>query len=175
MRPIVVDGGEEKKKLSLELGAEAFVDFREHQDPAEKVKEICDGIGAHGVLVTAYQAYKSKSLTSTLLASLTNSARTDSWSFIGDRRGGRIMCIALPPAGTNHMTNEPSFFIFRNLHVIGTLVGTMQDTAAALEYAKRGLLKPISEVRGMSKFAESVEQLRRGEVAGRIVIDFNKD
>ena len=85
------------------------------------------------------------------------------------------MCIALPPAGTNLVSNEPSAWVFNNLHVIGSLVGTMQDTASALDYAKRGLLKPISEVRGLSKFGESVEQLRRGEIAGRVVIDFNKD
>jgi len=66
-------------------------------------------------------------------------------------------------------------FAFKNLSIIGTLVGTMKDTAAALEYAQRGLLKPICEVRGMSQFPESVQQLRRGEVSGRIVIDFNKD
>lgn len=51
----------------------------------------------------------------------------------------------------------------------------MQDTASALEYARRGQLKQICEVRGWSEMAESVQQLRRGEVAGRIVIDFNKD
>jgi propanol-preferring alcohol dehydrogenase len=51
----------------------------------------------------------------------------------------------------------------------------MQDTAAALEYARRGQLKPIHEVRGLSAMPEAVQQLRRGEVAGRIVIDFNKE
>lgn len=85
------------------------------------------------------------------------------------------MCIALPPAGTVQLGSEPSTWVFKNLHVIGTLVGTMQDAAACLDYAKRGLLKPICEVRGKSQWAESVQQLRRGEVAGRIVIDFNKD
>lgn len=61
MRPIVVDGGEEKKKLALNMGAEAFIDFREEKDVAAKVKEVADGIGAHGVLVTAWQSYKSMS------------------------------------------------------------------------------------------------------------------
>ncbi len=85
------------------------------------------------------------------------------------------MCIALPPAGHLEIGAEPSRFIFTNLHVIGTLVGTMQDTAACLEYAKRGLLKPIAEVRGLSKWQESIEQLKAGKVGGRIVIDFNKE
>ncbi|KAK5167338.1 uncharacterized protein LTR77_007037 [Saxophila tyrrhenica] len=157
MRPIVIDGGEAKKKLSMEMGAEAFVDFRGEKDVAAKVIEIADGVGVHGVVVTAYQAYK------------------NAMDFVGSRRGARIMAIALPPHGTVQLGAEPSTFVFKNMHVIGSLVGTMQDTAACLEYARRGLLKPIHEVRGKSQWAESVEALRRGEIAGRVVIDFNKD
>lgn len=43
------------------------------------------------------------------------------------------MAIALPPAGTITLGTDPNFFSFKNLHIIGTLVGTMQDTAATLE------------------------------------------
>lgn len=96
-------------------------------------------------------------------------------SYIGDRIGGTIMAIALPPAGAVTLGADPTFFSFKNLRIVGSLVGTMQDTATTLDYARRGLLKGISEVRGMSQFSDSVQQLRRGEVAGRIVIDFNKD
>lgn len=60
MRPIAIDGGPEKEKLCLSMGAEAFVDFTKEKDVVGKVIEIADGIGAHGVLVTAYQAYKGK-------------------------------------------------------------------------------------------------------------------
>ncbi|OQO12222.1 hypothetical protein B0A48_02863 [Cryoendolithus antarcticus] len=157
MRPIVIDGGEKKQKLAESLGADAFIDFTKEKDVAAKVKELADGIGAHGVLVTAYQAYN------------------DSISYIGDRIGGKIMCIALPPAGTITLGTDPNFFAFKNLSITGTLVGTMQDTAATLEYARRGQLKSIAEVRGLSAMPESVQQLRRGEIAGRIVIDFNKE
>ncbi|KAK5738624.1 hypothetical protein LTS12_025514 [Elasticomyces elasticus] len=157
MRAIAVDSGSAKKDLCLKMGAEEFVDFKEHSDVAARIKEIADGVGAHGVLVTAYQSYK------------------DSINFIGDRIGGKIMCIALPPAGTIVLGTDPNIFAFKNLSIIGTLVGTMQDTAATLDYARRGLLKSICEVRGMSAFPESVQQLRRGEIAGRVVIDFNKE
>jgi alcohol dehydrogenase, propanol-preferring len=85
------------------------------------------------------------------------------------------MCIALPPAGTVTIGNEPGMFVFKNTRIIGTLVGTMQDTAASLDYAKRGMLKSICEVRPLSKFDESVQQLKRGEIAGRVVIDFNRE
>jgi len=49
----------------------------------------------------------------------------------------------------------------------------MKETDAALQFAKRGKLKPIYTVYPLAKFGEAVEKLRRGEVAGRIVIDFN--
>ena len=58
MRPIVIDSGDDKRKLCLEMGAEAFVDFREVKDVASETKQIADGVGAHGVIVTAWQSYK---------------------------------------------------------------------------------------------------------------------
>lgn len=66
-------------------------------------------------------------------------------------------------------------YALKKMTITGVTVGTMQDIASALEHAKRGSLKPISEIRGLSEFAESVQQLRRGEVAGHIVIDFHKE
>lgn len=58
MRPIAIDGGEAKRELCLSMGAEAYVDFTQVEDVAAEVIKIADGVGAHGVLVTAYQAYK---------------------------------------------------------------------------------------------------------------------
>lgn len=73
------------------------------------------------------------------------------------------------------MNVSPLVYAGLRLSITGSVTGSMQDTAAALEYARRGLLQPICEVRGLSRFAESVQQLKRGEVAGRIVIAFDKD
>ncbi|KAF2484410.1 chaperonin 10-like protein [Neohortaea acidophila] len=155
MRAIVVDAGS-KEQMCREMGAEAFVDFTKEKDVAAKVVEIADGIGVHGVLVTAYQAYK------------------QAMDYCANRIGAKIMCIALPPSGLLEIGAEPSRFIFKHLHVIGTLVGTMQDTASCLEYARRGLLKNVAEVRGLSEWPEAVQQLKDGKIVGRIVIDFNK-
>ena len=58
MRPIVVDTSEEKEALAKKCGAEAFVDFKKVGDVPAKVREIAGGIGAHGVMVTAWQTYK---------------------------------------------------------------------------------------------------------------------
>lgn len=56
-RPIVVDTGAERRTFALEKGAVAFVDFKGSQDPVADVIEIADGIGAHGVFVTAGASY----------------------------------------------------------------------------------------------------------------------
>lgn len=58
MRAIVVDTGEQKEALAKKIGAEAFIDFRKEKDVPAKVREVADNLGAHGVLVTAWQTYK---------------------------------------------------------------------------------------------------------------------
>lgn len=155
MRPVVVDTGATKRALALEKGAEAFVDFRETTDAAQATIEITDGIGAHGVFVTAPPAYKS------------------AVSYVGQRIAAVVMCIGLAPAGTMILGEDPNKFIFSNLTIKGTLVGSRRDTAAALDFARRGALKPVCEVYPISRLPEAVDRLRRGDVAGRIVIDFN--
>ena len=57
MRAIAIDGGDAKRDLCIKMGAEEFIDFTKEKDVPAKIKEVADGIGAHGVLVTAYQAY----------------------------------------------------------------------------------------------------------------------
>ena len=85
------------------------------------------------------------------------------------------MCIGLPPAGTHHIDVDPNKLCFRKQSVQGTLVSGMGDVDKTLQFAQRGLLKPICTVYPLSKFDEVVQKLRRGEIAGRAVIDFNSE
>ncbi|ORY11920.1 chaperonin 10-like protein [Clohesyomyces aquaticus] len=158
LRPIAIDTGSDKKKLCLETaGAEHFIDFKETPDVAAEVVRLCDGIGAHAIFVTAIQSYPS------------------SLTLLGSRVGGKIMCIGLPPAGKFHIDLDPTALIFKKWSVQGTLVSSMRDVDKTLDFAKRGLLKPIYTVYGMSRFDEAVQKLRRGEIAGRAVVDFNME
>jgi propanol-preferring alcohol dehydrogenase len=101
-RPIVIDTGAEKKKLSLAMGAEAFVDFKETPDVAAEVKKIADGIGAHGVFVTGVPAYKT------------------AIDLTGDRISAKVMCIGLPPKDAEmSLGTSPYTFAVRNLAVKG--------------------------------------------------------
>lgn len=112
MRPIVVDTGEPKRKLAMEMGAEAFVDFQEGSAP-EAVIRIAGGVGAHAVFVTAPAAYKTCA------------------EYTGDRIGAIVMCTGIPPINTMTLNVGPCQYIFNSLEVKGTLVGSRSDTAAA--------------------------------------------
>jgi D-arabinose 1-dehydrogenase-like Zn-dependent alcohol dehydrogenase len=108
------------------------------------------------VFVTAVQTYPS------------------SISYLGGRVGGKVMCIGLPPAGTLHVDVDPNQMCFKKQSVQGTLVSSMADVDKTLDFARRGLLKPIYTVYPLSKLDEVVQKLRRGEIAGRAVVDFNQ-
>ncbi|KAF2176491.1 alcohol dehydrogenase [Zopfia rhizophila CBS 207.26] len=154
-RPIAVDSSDEKRELCLRLGAEAFFDFCETKDVPGEVVKTTDGKGAHAVFVTAPQAYK------------------DAHAYLGTRVGAKIMCIGLPPPGTVLLGADPSAYVFRNFSISGTLVGSMRDTDKALDFARRGMLKPIYEKWPIDRLPEALEKLKEGKVAGRCVIDFN--
>ncbi|OAG04211.1 GroES-like protein [Paraphaeosphaeria sporulosa] len=155
MRVVGIDGGEEKRELCMKLGCEAFVDFTKVEDVAAEVVRICDGKGAHGVFVTASSAPAYASAPGML------------------RISGKIMCIGIPPIGTAFAGADPLLLIGKNLTFSGTKVGSLLDTARALEFAARGQLKPIYEVFPVAKLPEAVAKLRSGKVAGRLVVDFN--
>jgi propanol-preferring alcohol dehydrogenase len=50
-RVIAIDSGDDKRQLSLDCGAEAFIDFRTEKDVAARVRELTGGEGAHATIV----------------------------------------------------------------------------------------------------------------------------
>ncbi|THW12197.1 alcohol dehydrogenase [Aureobasidium pullulans] len=156
LRAIVIDTGAERKETCLKYGADEFIDFKEVENPVEKVLELTGG-GAHAVFVTAVQSYPIAQ------------------GFLGHRAGAQVMCIGLPPAGKYNMEVNPSALAFRNQSIKGTLVAGMADVDETMDFARRGKLRLEPTVVGLSKFNESVQKLKNGQVAGRIVVDFNKE
>lgn len=118
LRVIVVDSGEARSALAKKYGAEHFVDFKEG-DPVAKVVELTGG-GAHAVYVTAVQAYPV------------------AHGYLGARQGGKVMCIGLPPAGQFDINIPPAALIFRGQSIQGTLVSSLGDLDATLQFAARG-------------------------------------
>lgn len=83
------------------------------------------------------------------------------------------MCIALPPKGEYPITVSGNELITKNKSIRGTMVSSLADVDKTLELAQQGKLRLQPEVVGLSKFNESIQRLKRGEVVGRIVVDFN--
>ncbi|GAO46932.1 GroES-like protein [Saitoella complicata NRRL Y-17804] len=154
LRCIVIDAGDEKAELSKKLGAEHYVDLTKTKDVAAEVMKIT-GSGAHGVVVTA--SHPSAYVTAPSLL----------------RVGGIVMCIALPTSDETVVGTSPAGFVFKQLTVKGTLVGSYDDTAKALDLAARGLLKPVYQKFSLNDLPKAVELLRKGKIAGRAVVDLN--
>jgi D-arabinose 1-dehydrogenase-like Zn-dependent alcohol dehydrogenase len=68
----VIDTGDDKEKLAKSLGVEHFIDFKKVENVAAEIVKIADGVGAHGVVVTAPQSYPSAP------------------SYLGSRVGGKV-------------------------------------------------------------------------------------
>lgn len=56
MRVIAIDGGNDKGEMCKRIGAEHFVDFMETEDLNAEVVRLTDGLGAHGLIITATSA-----------------------------------------------------------------------------------------------------------------------
>lgn len=85
------------------------------------------------------------------------------------------MCIALPAQGKFPIVVNAAELITRHKSVRGTMTSNLADVDKTLELARQGKLRLKPEVIGLSRINEGVQRLKRGEVVGRIVVDFNLD
>jgi propanol-preferring alcohol dehydrogenase len=130
-RVIGIDTSEGKRQLCMDLGCEAFIDFRETQDIPAEVKRIT-GRGAHCVLVTGG----------------TPAAYANWWLLL--RFGGRLVVVGLPPRGSTIAGAEPVTLcvpymrlevteslprVLNSLSVHASRVGTLRETEEALGIA----------------------------------------
>ncbi|KZZ98180.1 Alcohol dehydrogenase superfamily, zinc-type [Ascosphaera apis ARSEF 7405] len=154
-RIIGVDAGESKRSLCMSLGCEAFADITQTKDIVAEVLKASDGIGAHGVIVTAGSKAAYESAPKML------------------RVGGTVICVGLPPAGTVVVGADPNEIVLRRIAIKGSFVGSMLSTERCLELVQRGLVKPNYEVFPVKSLPDAVNKLKNGQVAGRCVVDFN--
>ncbi|CAM2831947.1 alcohol dehydrogenase AdhP [Prescottella defluvii] len=148
LRVAAVDVADSKLALAAGFGAEVLVNAFE-EDPVEKIQEATGG--TDGVLVTAV-----------------NPAAFG--QAIGmARRGGTITCIGLPPGDFP----TPIFdTVLKGLTLRGSIVGTRQDMAEALDFYARGSIHPTVHTRRLEDINDIFDELERGAVDGRIVLDF---
>ena len=146
-RVIAVDVAESKLKLAESLGAEVTINVTS-EDPIAKVQALG---GARGVLVTA----------------VSNSAFSAGVAMLAP--GGTMSLVGLPPGDFP----LPIFdVVLHRKTVRGSIVGTRQDLAEALDFGARGLVKAHYTTAHLEDINDIFQSLRENSVDGRIVMTF---
>lgn len=151
MRIIAVDGGADKEKLCLSLGAEHFIDYTSTPDIPAEVQRITT-YGAQGVTVfaTAKQSYA----TAPLLL----------------RPGGTMVAVGIPTDSTVMAGTLPGLLATRRLNIVGAMTGTLKEVDEALDFVARGLVKPVLIHGTLHDIDEMFDKMDAGQLAGRAVL-----
>jgi propanol-preferring alcohol dehydrogenase len=86
------------------------------------------------------------------------------------RRGGRLVCVALPADGTMAI---PIFdTVLKGISIIGSIVGTRQDLVEVFDLHAAGRTKVIAVSRKLDDVNPAIEEVLSGTVPARIVFEF---
>lgn len=155
LHPIAIDGGDEKRDLTLKLGAKAFVDFTKSSNLVADVKAATpDGLGPSAVILVAVSEKPFQQATQYV------------------RSRGVVVCIGLP---ANANLSAPVFdTVIRMINIRGSYVGNRADSAEAIEFFRQGLIEvPIKTV-GLSELQSVYDLMVAGKIAGRYVVDTSR-
>ena len=155
MRIIAVDGGTEKEKLCLSLGAEHFIDYTSNENIPAQVLRITT-YGAQGVIVFA--GTKEGYGTAPFLL----------------RPGGTVVSVGLPTDPTVLAGAPPVALALRRLNIVGSITGTLKEVEEALDFVARGLVKPILVHGTLNEIDELFRKMSTGQLAGRAVIKMSE-
>lgn len=144
---IGVDVEPAKLELARDLGADRAVDASSG-DAAAQIQEL----GGADVAVV-----------------LAASASVFEQAFASLKRGGRLVCVALPADGTMSI---PIFdTVLKGISIIGSIVGTRQDLAEVFALHAAGRTRVVSVRRPLTDVNEAMADVLAGRVPARIVFD----
>lgn len=145
---IAVDVDDSKLELATELGADHVVNAA-RTDPVAAIQALggADVAIALAVHPTSFEQ-----------------------AFHSLRRGGRLVCVALPAEGT--MTIPIFDTVLKGISIIGSIVGTRQDLLEVFELHAAGRTKVITTSRKLDSVNTSINEVLSGSVPARIVFEF---
>jgi alcohol dehydrogenase, propanol-preferring len=145
---VAVDIDKAKLDLALELGAEQVVN------------------AADGDPVAALQAMGGVDVALVLAAS----PKVFEQAFASLKRGGRLVCVALP---AEQMMSISIFeTVLKGISVIGSIVGTRQDVAEVFALHAAGKTKVIAETRDLADVNVAIKEVLAGQIPARLVFTF---
>lgn len=150
LRVLAIDTGEQKKTLTMGLGAEKWIDFRETNDLVADVMAATDGAGPHAAIVA------------------TSTAAPFNQAIMYLRPTGTMVAVGAPAATS---LNFPiSIMVGKCLKIVGSTVGNRQDVIEALDIAARGTVKCHYELKALNDLNSIFTSMEQGLIAGRIII-----
>lgn len=97
------------------------------------------------------------------------------WPFRGMdllRFGGTLVCVGLPEGDLKAIsTAYPQVLVAKAQKIVGVAVGNRKEAIETLDLAARGVIKTHFRTEKMDKLTETFEQMHKGELNGRVVLD----
>jgi alcohol dehydrogenase, propanol-preferring len=146
---VAVDIEQPKLDLALELGADRVINAG-RTEPVAAITAL-GGLDVAVVLAASPHVFEE--------------------AFASLRRGGRLVCVALPgDAGT---MNIPIFeTVLKGITIIGSIVGTRQDLVEVFALHAAGRTRVIAETRGLDDVNLAIAEVLSGQVPARLVFEF---
>ena len=150
-RVVAVDINQDKLDLAKESGADLVVNGKEVEDVAGYIQEKTGG--THSAVVTA-------------VSKVAFNQAIDSV-----RAGGTVVAVGLP---SEYMELSIVKTVLDGIRVVGSLVGTRKDLEEAFDFGAQGLVVPVVETVPVDTAVEVFDQMEKGEIQRRKVLDFTK-
>ena len=147
---IAVDITDEKLALATELGADHVINAA-LTDPVQAIAEL----GGADVAIA-----------------LAVSPRSFEQAFASLRRGGRLVCVALPPEVEGPMHLPIFETVLKGIQVIGSIVGTRQDLAEVFRLHALGRTRVVAEGRKLEDVNDAITEVLEGRTSARLVFEF---
>ncbi len=146
---VAVDIEQAKLDLARDLGAEHLVDAAS-VDPVTAIQAL-GGVDVAVVLAASPKVFEQ--------------------AFQSLRRGGRLICVALP---AHDATMSFSIFetVIKGISIIGSIVGTRQDLAEVFTLHAAGKTRVIAEVRSIEDVNDAFAAVLSGSVPARLVFEY---
>jgi alcohol dehydrogenase, propanol-preferring len=147
---IAVDIEDAKLDLARELGADHVVNAAT-TDPVAAIEALggCDVAIVLAVIPAVFES-----------------------AFAALRRGGRLVCVGLPPENDGPMALPIFPTVLKGISVIGSIVGTRQDLTEVFALHAHGSTKVVAESRKLDEVNEAIDEVLTGRATARLVFEF---
>ena len=150
-RVVAVDINQDKLELDKESGADLVVNGKEVEDVAGYIQEKTGD--THSAVVTAVSKVAFNQAVDRV------------------RAGGTVVAVGIP---SEYMELSIVKTVLDGIRVVGSLVGTRKDLEEAFDFGAQGLVVPVVETVPVDTAVKVFDQMEKGEIQGRKVLDFTK-